>query len=54
MNEPVHTPTPEEIAAACAEVQKSWSDEERELRGTPHFFPVTLRDLQKAGLRGGA
>ena len=27
-----YIPTPEEIAIACLEIQKGWTDEERELR----------------------
>ena len=32
-------PLPDEIAAQCLEIQKSWSDEER-ARRAPHLAPV--------------
>lgn len=54
MREPEYMPTPEEIAKACEAVRAGWSDDERELRSTTRYFPVSNRELQKARtLRGG-
>lgn len=40
---PYYVPTPEEIRAACAEIQAGWSDEERAKRAGQTREPLVTR-----------
>ena len=53
----LYSPTPEQIAEACAEIQAGWSDTQRELRGegpSVWALPLHLRQPRRKGSEPGA
>ena len=50
--QPEYTPSPEEIAAACAEIQSTWTDEDRikRRRGRPKVFECDPEQIRRDAL----
>jgi len=53
MSEPHYQPGPEEIAAACAEIRETWSDDEEQRRRSIRDLPESwsVPGTMSAGVR---
>ena len=51
-SEPIYLPSPEEIAAACAEIQSTWTDEDRikRRRSRPKVFECDPEQIHRDAL----